>query len=144
MIFLEMTAWQKLEHWDQWLFLKINGVLTNSFFDVIMPFARNPMDWAPLYLFLLVFALLNFKAKGAWWCLFFVATAALTDLAGTYIFKHNIIRLRPCVDPDFYYRVRLLVDHCSYGSSFVSNHAANHFGMAIFFYITMKPVIGKW
>jgi undecaprenyl-diphosphatase len=40
--------------------------------------------------------------------------------------------------------VRLLLDRCAGGYSFISNHAANHFGMATFFFITMKPVFGKW
>jgi membrane-associated phospholipid phosphatase len=145
MIFLlQMGLWQKLEHWDQWLFIQLNSVLTNPFFDTIMPFLRNSLNWTPLYLFLGVFVLLNFRARGGWWCVFFVATAALTDMTGTYIFKHNIERLRPCSDPDFFFHVRLLVDYCSGGYSFVSNHAANHFGLAAFFFITMKHVLKKW
>jgi len=64
---LQSSLWQKIEHWDQSLFLLINSDGTNSFFDAIMPFARNALNWAPLYLFLIVFALLNFKHKGGWW-----------------------------------------------------------------------------
>lgn len=145
MIFLLQNAlWVKLDQWDKWLFLQINNILTNPFFDALMPFMRNSPNWAPLYLFLAVFVLLNFKNKGAWWCLFFLATVALTDMSGTYIFKHNVLRSRPCGDPEFYMHVRLLTEYCSGGHSFVSNHAANHFGMATFFFLTMRNVIGKW
>lgn len=136
--------WQKLHQLDQWLFIKINGELTNPFFDAIMPFMREGKNWAPLYLFVIVFALLNFRVKGLWWMVFFLVTVALTDMAGTYIFKHTIERIRPCNDPEFFSQVRLLVDRCSYGYSFTSNHAANHFGLATFFFITMKPVLRKW
>jgi undecaprenyl-diphosphatase len=134
----------QLEKLDQWLFIRINTDLANPFFDALMPFMRYAYNWAPLYLFLAVFALLNFKAKGAWWVLFFISTVALTDLTGNFLFKQNFDRIRPCGDPDFFMHVRLLVRNCSTGHSFISNHAANHFGLATFFFITAKPVIGKW
>lgn len=63
---------------------------------------------------------------------------------GTYLFKHNFHRLRPCSDPDLLFQVRLLTDRCSGGYSFTSNHAANHFGMATFFFITFRSVLKKW
>lgn len=145
MFFLLQTAfWQRLADWDKWLFIKINTTLTNPLLDSVMPFLRNGVNWIPLYLFCAVFALINFKKNGAWWCLLFIVTVAMTDMAGTYIFKHNFGRVRPCNDPDFMTSVRLLVDHCSYGYSFVSNHAANHVGMGVFFFLTMRKVIGKW
>ncbi len=139
-----LTIWQTLEQWDQWLFIKINSSFTNSFFDSLMPVMRYPLNWAPLYLFLGVFAILNYKGKGAWWLLFFIATIALTDMTGTYIFKHSFQRVRPCGDPDFFFHVRLLADHCSTGYSFVSNHAANHFGLASFFFITARPLLKNY
>ncbi|MEO8403803.1 MAG: phosphatase PAP2 family protein [Chitinophagaceae bacterium] len=141
---MQTTIWQKLVNMDQWLFTQLNSVYTNRVFDSIMPFMRNAMHWSPVYLFLIVFMLLNFNRKGAWWCLFFTATVALTDMTGTYLFKNTVQRTRPCNDHDFAPHVRMLLDHCSYGFSFISNHAANHFAMAAFFYITMKSVLGKW
>jgi len=144
MFLLASTFWDKLEKLDQWLFIQINSQFTNPFFDSVMPFMRNSLNWAPLYLFLIVFALLNFKSRGAWWILFFIITVALTDMIGNYGFKHNFERIRPCGDPDFFMHVRLLVDHCSTGFSFTSNHAANHFGLGTFFYVTTKPWLKKW
>lgn len=141
---LQLGFWQKLEQWDQWLFIQINSVWTNPVFDSVMPFLRNAKVWAPLYLFLGVFVILNFRRNGGWWCLFFIVTAALTDMTGTHVFKHTIERMRPCSDPDFFSQVRLLVSYCSGGFGFVSNHAANHFGLAAFLFITMKPVLPKW
>jgi undecaprenyl-diphosphatase len=144
MFFLTASVWQQVDQWDKSLFSLINSRWTNDVFDVLMPFLRNSLTWAPLYLFLFVFAVLNFKIKGVWWSLFFLCTIALTDMTGTYVFKHNFYRLRPCADPDFYLQVRLLLQRCSGGYSFISNHAANHFGMAVFFFITYRKVIGKW
>ena len=145
MFFLSLlNIWQKLEKLDQWLFIKINGDLTNPFFDVLMPFMRYGLNWAPLYLFLAAFAILNYKVKGLWWILFFIVTIALTDMTGNYVFKHGFQRIRPCGDPDFFFNVRLLTDHCSTGYSFISNHAANHFGLASFFFITTRPLLKQW
>ena len=143
-MFFLATFLQKLEQWDQWLFMKINGEWTNPMFDSLMPFLRSPFCWVPLYIFLLVFALINFRTKGLWWSVFFLSTIALTDLAGTYLLKHNFYRLRPCNDPDFYLNVRLLLKQCGGGSSFISNHAANHFGMAAFFFVTFNKFFKKW
>lgn len=138
------SIWQIMVRWDQALFEKINGDWSNPFFDAVMPFLRTSLNWAPLYLFVLVLVLQNFRTKGLWWILFFILTIALTDLSGTYIFKHNIERLRPCRDPEFASHVRMLLKNCAGGFSFISNHAANHFGMAAFFYVTFRPIAGRW
>jgi undecaprenyl-diphosphatase len=142
--FLQSGFLQKLAQFDRWLFIKLNSELTNPVFDVVMPFMRNGINWAPLYLFLGVFVLINFKKNSGWWMLLFAATAALTDMGGTILFKHNFHRPRPCLEPDLLFHVRLLIDQCSGGASFISNHAANHFGMATFFFITFRSVLRKW
>ena len=90
---------------------------------------RNPLNWAPLYLFLGAFVLTQFQRKGAWWILFFVATVALTDMTGNYVFKHNFQRIRPCGDPDFFYHVRLLV---------------NIVRQVIVLFPIMRPIILEW
>lgn len=144
---MEMLAagfWETIIQWDQSLFKKINSDWANPLFDAIMPFLRNSYHWLPLYIFIIVFVLLNFKTKGAWWIVFFLCTVALTDMTGTYVFKHNFNRLRPCTDPDFYMQVRLVLNKCAGGSSFTSNHAANHFGMTTFFFITFRHLLKKW
>ena len=145
MFFLQQSGiWHTLKHFDQRLFIELNSMHTNSFFDSLMPFLRNGPNWYPLYVFLGAFVLLNFRSRGGWWILFFISTIAITDMTGTYIFKHNVERLRPCADPEFFFHVRMLVDRCSGGYSFVSNHAANHFGMATFLFLTFKPIMKRW
>lgn len=144
MCFLAIDFWKKLVQWDQSLFISINSDWTNPAFDMVMPFLRNSLTWAPLYLFLLIFVLVNFKVRGLWWVVFFLSTVALTDMTGTYVFKHAFERLRPCSDPDFFTHVRLLLKQCAGGYSFTSNHAANHFGMATFFFITFRHLFKIW
>lgn len=139
-----LNTWESLEKWDQSVFVTLNSEWTNPFFDAFLPWLRISVYWMPLYLFLLVFALVNFKYKGFWWFIFFVSTIALTDMSGNYLLKHSIQRLRPCNDPDFAMYVRLLAERCGGGYSFISNHAANHFGMATFFFITLRKQIPRW
>lgn len=144
MFFILSSFWQKVKDFDQWLFIKINSGLVNPFFDAFLPFMRNSDHWIPLYLFLIAFMLINFKEKGAKWILFCVLTFAMTDMVGTFILKNNIDRWRPCADPDFYSHVRLVISRCSGASSFPSNHAINHFGMAAFFFATTKHFLRNW
>ena len=101
---------------------------------------RNSFAWAPLYLFLIVFAVINFKKNGWWWVLLALGTVACTDLVGTQIFKNIFERLRPCQDPEMTGYVRMVLGRCSGGFSFVSNHAINHFGIASFFFITSRAL----
>jgi membrane-associated phospholipid phosphatase len=135
--------WEQLLRFDRALFENINSVWTNPLFDAVMPFMRHYLHWAPLYLFLALFVLLNFKTNGIWWMVFFLVTVALTDMTGTYIFKHNIGRVRPCNDPVITH-LRLLLERCAGGSSFISNHAANHLGMGMFIFITFRKNFKNW
>ncbi|HEV7780839.1 MAG TPA: phosphatase PAP2 family protein [Chitinophagaceae bacterium] len=141
---IAITFWEKLLQWDRHLFETINSGCANPFFDAVMPFLRNSLHWAPLYLFLLVFVLQNFKLRGLWWVIFFLVTVALTDMTGNYAFKQVFQRDRPCRDIEMYEHVRLVLKECGGGYSFVSNHAANHFGMAVFFFITFRHRFRVW
>lgn len=140
----QLAVWPSLELWDKWLFLLINDKMANPLFDSLMPYLRNSNYWAPLYLFLFVFVTLNFKGKGLWWSLFFICTVSCTDIVSSRLFKEAFERLRPCQDPEFQQYVRLLVNRCSGGYGFTSSHAANHFGMATFFFVTFRNLLHKW
>ena len=84
---LTFSFWQKFQDWDSQLFLALNHQFANPFFDTVLPFFRDSIFWAPLYLFILAFVFLNFGFKGLWWALLFIATVAVADLTGTYLFK---------------------------------------------------------
>lgn len=129
---------EAIERLDKNLFIKINSGLANPVFDAVLPFLRDSNFWAPLYLLIGVFMLLNFQKKGLIWIFAFLCAVAITDLVGTYLFKVNVQRLRPCYDPYFFHHVRLLLKQCSGGYSFISNHAANHFGLAAFIVFTLS------
>lgn len=128
---------------DKSFFNLINNKWNNSFFDVLMPLVRNANFWLPLYLFLLVFALLNIKKSG-WFIFSILITVALTDTLSSHIIKNLVWRLRPCHEPDLANSIRILASYCPQSSSFTSSHAANHFGLATFASITLYPYAGKW
>jgi undecaprenyl-diphosphatase len=130
--------------YDRQLFRLINYKWHNGFFDWLMPWLRNSNLWAPLYLFLLVLALVNYKKTVWWWILIGVATVSVTDLVSSRVIKEHIIRLRPCNEPAIADWVRVLVGYRPQSSSFISSHASNHFAMAMFFYVTLKKDFGKW
>ena len=136
---------QSLVKWDRLILKQISAEWHNSFFDWFLPFLRNSDMWVPLYFFLLLFGLFNFK-KTAWrWVIAAVITAALSDFISSDIIKPNLFRLRPCNDPAIAGWLRILPGiYLPQSSSFTSSHATNHFAMALFFYATLKRHIGNW
>jgi membrane-associated phospholipid phosphatase len=128
---------------DHWLFQKINQVWINPFFDLILPFARQQEFWYFFYLFLLVFALVNFGIRGCWWAVSLIMTVIISDLISSSLIKQAIFRLRPCRDPELAEQVRVLVNYCPQSSSFTSSHACNHFAAAWFIFITLNQT-GSW
>lgn len=66
-----------------------------------------------------------------------LVTVAFTDSVAAEMLKPLFGRLRPCHDPDVASMVRGLVD-CGGLYSMPSNHAANHFGLAAFWYFTIR------
>ncbi len=135
---------EQLLTYDRQLFRLINSKWSNSFFDWLMPWLRNSNVWLPLYLFLLLFGLINYKKTGWWWVIFGACTVILTDFISSKLIKETIIRIRPCNDPSLADYIHVLVGYRPQSSSFVSSHAANHFGMAMYFYTTLRKTVGQW
>jgi membrane-associated phospholipid phosphatase len=135
---------QSLLKWDLYFFKLINYDWSNSLFDYWMPLFRNAPFWNPLYFFLIAFAVVNFKKTGWWWVLFAAITASCTDLISSQLIKGNIIRVRPCNEFAISEWVRVLVAYRPQSSSFTSSHAANHFGLAFFLYLTLKDQFTHW
>lgn len=141
---LLISLWKRIEYWDQTFFLTINRDGSNSFFDTVMPWVREPNFWAPLYIFLIAFAAYNFKWKGWMWILMAIATVSFSDTVSSHWLKNWFERLRPCQDPFFSRYIAFRVSYCPSSFSFTSSHAANHFAMATYIYTTTKTMFGKW
>jgi len=137
-------SWDFINTWDRFLFLKINTVWTNPFLDAVLPWWRDSNTWTPLYLFLILFVVINSKKQAFFWIIAAIVTLILTDQISSGLIKPIFARLRPCSDPSLVNQVRLLLPNCSGGYSFTSSHATNHFGFAAFVFLTLQPIIKKW
>ncbi|HWB94765.1 MAG TPA: phosphatase PAP2 family protein [Puia sp.] len=152
-----MSLLQWLDHLDKTLFVLVQHDSDHSVLDVIMPFLREPLTWIPLYAFMLYYAFRvgrqNIKVSGGQagnmsktlaFIILTVLTVAITDSVTARLLKPLFGRLRPCHDPEIQPFLRSLVD-CGGLYSMPSNHAANHFGLAAFWYFSIRALNGqKW
>lgn len=108
-----------------------------------MPLLRESSIWVPLYLFLIIFGYLNFGVKAFYWMLGAIITVIITNYVSSDILKPLYGRLRPCRDSMLDPSANLLLNRCPSSGSFTSSHATNHFGLAVYLFITLKH-IAKW
>ncbi|GGC48887.1 hypothetical protein GCM10011386_46400 [Parapedobacter defluvii] len=129
---------------DQEAFLAINQGLSNAFFDWLMPVLRNPYTWAPLYLFIIVFCIKNYRKKGMLIIFFILITFGIADAVSSSVIKKTVKRVRPCNDIEFKEEVAVRV-RCGSGYSFTSSHATNHFAIStvliMIFYRRWKHIL---
>lgn len=137
-----MVVLEFLINIDKQLFLAING-WNSPFFDQVMYFMSQKLVWAPLYAALLVLMWLVYKRK-FWYILpLIVLLVTLTDQVSVVLFKDIFERLRPCHEPSLEGLVRIVRNHCGGSYGFISSHAANTFGVALFAGLLLKPRY-KW
>lgn len=137
-----MSVLEYLKWLDKILFILINNDSQHQLWDPIMLAIRNPATWIPLYIFLVFFVI---KKAGSKACLFIVlslVTLAFTDISTGLILKPLFGRLRPCFDPEMRNYVRHIIN-CGGLYSFPSSHAANHFGLAAFWFWSLFKITGK-
>ncbi|WP_158795959.1 phosphatase PAP2 family protein [Pedobacter sp. L105] len=134
---------ESLHNFDVELFLKINRGMSNGFLDWLLPLMRNRFFWSPLYLFMIIFFLREYKKKGWYIIGGILLTFALGDMVSSRLIKPFVARLRPCNDLSLQGIIHRVP--CGSGYSFPSAHATNHFGIAVFlilvFYPKWKPIL---
>ncbi len=127
---------------DQKVFLILNG-LHSPVFDFLMYWFSDKYIWVPLYAFLL-FLMFRENLNHFWLVLLMVALlVTLTDQISVKLFKDVFMRLRPCHEPALEGLVRTLYGQCGGQFGFVSSHATNTFGVAVFTGLTLA-VRYKW
>jgi undecaprenyl-diphosphatase len=139
-----LSIFQQIKDIDQSLFRQINGVWHHPLLDTILPWTRHSNNWIPMYLILLGWMGYQIGWKTWKWLLFALLNVTLTDQVSSSIFKPLFHRLRPCNDPALFGKTRLLLEHCSGGFSITSSHAANHFGLAMFLFVSLTPLFKKY
>lgn len=125
---------------DQIVFKWINGSMSNTFFDLIMPWMREGLFWLPLYTFVLAVFFIQWRKKGWLILLYLLLTASICDFTSSSIIKPGVERLRPCQEEMLDVNERVA---CGVGYSFPSSHASNHMGMGLFFFFLFKNVFQK-
>ena len=129
---------------DKTLFVLIHNDSDHNVFDNIMLLLRNPYTWIPLYLFILFYAIIKGKNKAWKFVLLSLVVFAITDSVTAQILKPFFARLRPCCEPQLQGLIRNVIDFEGI-YSFPSSHAANHFGLAAFWYWSVWLMAGiKW
>ncbi len=136
---------------DHYLFHLLNEEWTNGLFDVIMPYWRDKMTWIPLYLFAIGFFIYKFKKQAVYIILGTLLCFGTADTISHKVIKKSVQRARPCHDNSPLDTSRLLLEKCGPGYSFTSNHATNHFAIALFmigllgrFYPRLKYFLLFW
>lgn len=137
-----MSLLKWLDHIDKVLFVLIQHDSDHSFLDKVMPVLRDPFTWIPLYIFMLYYVIRKGKHKAWSLIVFSLFTVAITDSVTAQLLKPMFGRLRPCYDPELSSVIRGLVD-CGGLYSMPSNHAANHFGLAAFWYFSIRRINGQ-
>jgi len=127
---------------DHLAFQFVNQTIANTVLDLICPIVRNKLTWIPLYVFLAYQFYKVYPKQVVWILLGALFSVLLTDQISSSLIKPLVHRLRPCNNPTV--EVRLLLAHCGGGWSFVSSHAANHFGLAVFFLFFVNHSAAKF
>lgn len=123
---------------DQQLLLDING--SNSlFWDGFMWIATNMLTWMPLAVVLLYVIFKNNKVKEALLIIGMLALVILlTDQISSGFCKPFFARFRPTQDPELMYQIDIVNGYRGGMYGFVSSHAANTFGIAIFISLIVR------
>lgn len=114
------------------LFLFLNGGHT-VFWDHVMWIISKTNIWFPFYGLVILFLFYKTPWKqAALSLLFFVLMAVLCDQISSGLFKPFFERLRPTHHPDFKDYVTIVNGYRANGFSFISGHATNSLGFAVF------------
>jgi undecaprenyl-diphosphatase len=133
-----------LEHLDRSLFVLIQHAPGHALLDPVMMLIREPLTWVPLYAFMLYYAIRVRKWRAWAFIILSVVTFAITDSVTAQVLKPLFGRPRPCHDPEMQAVLRGLIP-CGGLYSMPSNHAANHFALASFWYLSVRLMRGrKW
>lgn len=137
-----MDILQGFRELDKGLFMLINHDADSTILDPVMMALREPLTWIPLYAFMLWFSIRKLKDHALLFIVLTLLAFAITDLMCAQLIKPFVGRLRPCYDPALDGMVRSLVD-CGGHYSFPSNHAANHFALATYWFYAIRHYLDK-
>ncbi len=123
---------ENLIRWDQQLLLDINGTHT-PFWDEVMWNISWPIIWTPAYIIILYLCIRYYKMQTFYILLFTAVLILITDTVSVHVFKNMVQRWRPTHEPALRGLVHIVHNYEGGDFGFVSSHATNFFGIAMFF-----------
>ena len=121
---------------DRNIFLFLNSLHT-PFLDRVMWVLSMRTVWIPLYL-AIIWLLFRRYGRRVWIPLALVPVLVLIDDQGSTLLKNLTERPRPCREPDLAGMVHTVNGYCAGMYGFVSGHASNSFGIAMFSSLLLK------
>ena len=122
-----------LSNLDSSLFLWLNSHHT-GWMDTVMLYISGKLTWIPFYIGILIFIYLKQKANFVFIVLSIVLTIIISDQFSSSLVKPVVERSRPCHEESLAGKVHV-VGRCGGQFGFVSSHAANTFGLAMFLFL---------
>jgi len=116
---------------DTRLFLFLNGI-HSPWLDSVMWWISEKTSWIPLYLAFGGYLFYRFRWRALWILAGTAVLVAIADQSAVYLFKETFQRIRPCHQDQIAGVVHLVNDYCGGKFGFISNHACNHFAVAVF------------
>ncbi|PZX20311.1 undecaprenyl-diphosphatase [Breznakibacter xylanolyticus] len=126
-----MDFLQRLIETDQSLLLTMNGC-HSPFWDRFFWLVTGILTWVPFYLVLLYAIVKNQKKGSVVTILTLVILVVLCDQISNHLFKEFFERWRPSRDPSISHLVHTVAGYKGGNFGFVSGHATNSFGLALF------------
>lgn len=121
---------------DTDLFLFLNG-LHNPFFDFVMYWLSDKLIWIPFYAFIIYILVREFKKRAAFILVAIAFLITICDQTASGLLKPFFKRLRPSHEEDLKNLIHLSEAGPGGKYGFVSSHAANVFGLAVFLFLLL-------
>jgi undecaprenyl-diphosphatase len=138
----KLTLFQQLLQYDFYLMFWFNKSFSNPILDKGALLMREALFHIPLYIFIVLFVVLNLKRKAWWWILGAIVLISFSDLLTSHFLKDYFNRPRPCRDPLMMNYVIFLAKYCGANGSFPSSHAVNHFAFATYVFVSLRKIAG--
>ncbi|MDR1679333.1 MAG: phosphatase PAP2 family protein [Prevotellaceae bacterium] len=122
---------EKIIECDKQILLEINSC-NSTFSDHFFWIFTQLQTWIPAFIVIAII-IIRTKRKDTLWILFgLVLTVVLADQIASSLIKPLVERLRPSREPSLEHLLHLVNGYTGGRFGFVSSHAANSFGIALF------------
>lgn len=137
-----MSFIDRLIAFDQKLFVFLNG-LHDSHLDEAMRIISTTGVWIPFYAVLIFLIIRKYKIQSWLPLLTITLLIILCDQFASGLMKPLFERLRPCHEPGLEALIYVPFG-CGGQYGFISSHAANTFGLAMFIWLIFKKQSHYW